>query len=135
MLLYIKSNYDNSGAIFNLDNFVMINVWREEIHGFNNDDTKYIIVKCKSEEEAEKVLAKIYLNMTYGSGNMILNLDEFREEETETAKTRKALKNNKSCVGCLYLDTDACYQWDNDGIRCEHYITGKEAEKDVNKEK
>lgn len=136
MLLYIKGDDFRYGAIFNLDNFVRINVSDDEIHGFNNNDTKYTFVKCRSEEEAEKVLAKIYLNMTYGSGNMILNLDEFREEETETAKTRKALKNNnKSCVGCLYLDTDACYQWDNDGTRCEHYITGKEAEKDVNKEK
>lgn len=89
MLLYVKSDYDNSGAIFNLDNLVMINVWREEIHGFNNDDTKYIIVKCKSEEEAEKVLAKIYLNMTYGSGNMILNLDEFREEAKKDVNEEK----------------------------------------------
>lgn len=89
MLLYVKSDYDNSGAIFNLDNLVMINVWREEIHGFNNDDTTYIIVKCKSEEEAEKVLAKIYLNMTYGSGNMILNLDEFREEVKKDVNEEK----------------------------------------------
>lgn len=83
MLLFVKNDYDSSGVIFNLDNFTMLNVWMDEIHGFNNEDTKYIIAKCKSEEEAEKLLAKIYLNMTYGSGNMILNLREFREEEAK----------------------------------------------------
>lgn len=133
MLLYIQPDFDNYGVIFNLDKFSMINVYKNEIHAFNDIDVKYSIVKCKSEEEAEKVLAKIYTNMTYGSGNMILNLEDFRKElrETETAKTRKTLK----CGTCIYVDTDGCKEWDNDGTGCDAHITEEEAKKDVNEEK
>lgn len=133
MLLYIKPSIDNFGGIFNLDNFSLINVKENEIHVFSNTNVDFSIVECKSEEEAEKVLAKIYTNMTYGSGNMILNLEDFRKEliETETARTRKALK----CGTCIYVDTDGCKEWDNDGTGCDAHITEEEAKKDVNEEK
>lgn len=131
MLLYNKKD----GTIFNLDNFTMIFMFKNKVQAYNDFDVKYIICECESEDEAEKVLAKIYTHMTYGSGNMILDLEEFRKEETETAKTRKALRNTKSCGGCIYQDTDGCYQWGNDGTRCKHYITEEEAIKDVNEEK
>lgn len=134
MLLYVKADYSNSGAgvIFNLDKFSMINVYEDKILAFNDIDVKYSIVKCKSEEEAEKVLAKIYTNMTYGSGNMILDLEEFRK--IETAKTRKALRNNK-CNTCIYVDTDGCKEWDNDGTGCDAHITEEEARKNASEEK
>lgn len=132
MLLYNKED----GAIFNLDNFTMLLMNKNEVQAYNDYDVKYIICKCESEKEAEKVLAKIYTHMTYRSGNMILDLEDFRRElkETETAKTRKALRNNM-CNTCIYVDTDGCKEWDNDGTGCDAHITEEEAMKDGNEEK
>lgn len=136
MLLYNSK----SAEIFNLDNAVYIATecydLEDELYRIilkDSNANKYQIVECESGEEAQKVLAKIYLNMTYGSGNMILNLEDFRKElrETETAKTRKALK----CGTCIYVDTDGCKEWDNDGTGCDAHITEEEAKKDVNEEK
>ena len=133
MLLYLKEK----NMIINLDQIRSIFVYEDcgcfEIIVVGTYGEINCICECENEEEAQKVLAKIYINMTYGSGNMILDLEDFRKElrETETAKTRKALK----CGTCIYVDTDGCKEWDNDGTGCDVYITKEEAKKDVNEEK
>lgn len=89
--------YNNKSAeIFNLDNAVYIatecydledDLYRIILKDSNNN--KYQIVECESGEEAQKVLAKIYTHMTYGSGNMILDMEEFRKEDVKDVNEEK----------------------------------------------
>lgn len=131
MLLYIKED----GDIFNLDN--MTRIYPDE-YFIRYDDNRIkgnTMVVCDDSDQAFKIVEWIYHRMTLGNGNAILDLEEFRKEETETAKTRKALNKKKSCATCLYLDTDGCKQWYNTGTGCDAHITIEEAMKDVNEEK
>lgn len=128
MLLFNKKD----GDIYNLDN--MSRIYPEENYIRYNDNKYYhtVMVVCDDSDQAVKVVEWIYQRMTFGNGNVILDLEDFRNElrETETAKTRKALK----CGTCIYVDTDGCKEWDNDGTGCDAHITEEEAKKDVNEE-
>lgn len=92
MLIYICSDgyYHN---IMNLDYMVKLMAYKNEINMCGLDGQTYLILKCESEEEANKIIKKIYFNMTHNIKSMILDLEEFRKEETETARTRKASEN------------------------------------------
>lgn len=129
MLLFNKKD----GDIFNLDNIVRIYPDGNQVRFCDNRTYGDIMVVCDDSNQAINVVEKIYHRMTYGSGNMILDLEEFRKKETETAKTRRILRNN--CNTCIYVDTDGCKEWDNDGTGCYAHITEEEALQDVNKEK
>ena len=123
MLLYIK--VDNK--IINLDNVVMIGKANESFMYNSKDilaysiDRNFHICRCDSEDMANKIINDIYTKMTYGSGNMILDLENYRNH----------------CIDCIKYKTDACTIWENldpqDTI-CIDFLGGED-EEDVNEEK
>lgn len=108
MLFYNKE--DNK--ILNLDNVVRIGIGGNllifnpnDIVAWGIDGNQHLICKCKNAEEASKIINNIYTKMTYASGNMILDLEEFREPEkniyeetdsikTETGRTREEIRED-----------------------------------------
>ena len=75
MLIYVKQD----GDIYNLDN--MVRIYPEDNYvRFNmvSGDSSVMVI-CKSEEQAKNVVSYIYLRMTLGNGNVVLDLDDFEE--------------------------------------------------------
>lgn len=101
MLIYICSDgyYHN---IMNLDYMVKLMAYKNEINMCGLDGQTYLILKCESEEEANKIIKKIYFNMTHNIKSMILDLEEFRKEETETTRIRKA---GEDCISKADIKT------------------------------
>ena len=123
MLLYIKD--DNK--IINLDNVVMIKKSSENLMFTNKDilayapDRNFHICRCDSEEMANKIINDIYTKMTYGSENMIIDIEDYRDH----------------CEDCIKFKTDACAMGTNmdpKDTTCISFL-GEEAEEDVNEEK
>lgn len=80
MLLYVKEkdmiiNLDQIRSIFTYDDD---DIW---IHAVSTNGEIILICECENKEEASKIINDIYTKMTYGSGNMILDLEDYREED------------------------------------------------------
>lgn len=72
------------GDIFNLDNIVRI--WADDKGDISCADcvgNRRTMIEIADKDLAKKVVKKIYEKMTYGSGNMIIDLEEFKEEADE----------------------------------------------------
>lgn len=90
MLLYDKS----CGDIIILDNFIKIFVDdnSETIMGITITGEIFIILDCDNEEMAFKIVKDIYTKMTYGSENMIIDIEDYRIH----------------CEDCIKFKNDAC---------------------------
>lgn len=80
MLLYIKQD----GDIFNLNNFVRIypsHYPSGEVRGKTISGQDFLIKSCDNYDMAEKIVYDIYTKMTYGNENMILDLEDYQEED------------------------------------------------------
>lgn len=81
MLIFCKND-----LICNLDQAqtIFIDDSQEEGYFINVDfgTASYIIAGDKDRKLMEKVMTDIYMHMTYGSGNYILDLKQFKEERT-----------------------------------------------------
>lgn len=104
MLLYVKEK----DIILNLDNVVMIRTGgnilvfdSNDIVALGTDGSQILICSCENEEEASKIINDIYKKMTYGSENMILDLEDYRKHY------------RKHCIDCIKYKTDACTIWEN----------------------
>lgn len=88
MLLYDKIY----GDIYNLDNMVRIFPDGRYISARYTSGDKIHIISCDNEEMAFKIVKDIYTKMTYGSENMIIDIEDYREH----------------CEHCIKFKTDAC---------------------------
>lgn len=85
MLLYLKQD----GDIFNLDNLIRIYPYGDEVRGKDISGNNVIITSCDNDNMAEKIVYDLYKKMTYGNENMILDLEEYREEAKKDVNEEK----------------------------------------------
>lgn len=89
MLLFNKED----GDIFNLDNITRIYPDDYYIRYNDNRSNNNIMVICDDSEQAFKVIEWIYHRMTFGNGNVTLDLEEFREPEKSIWEETEAMKD------------------------------------------
>lgn len=84
MLIFNKNDY----VIYNLDRMDQMYISRTDkdqyvIRIILNNDVFNTLCVDNSKELMQKVMCDIYIHMTYGSGNYILDLNEFKERINE----------------------------------------------------
>lgn len=73
MLLFNKED----GDLFNLDKFIRIFADEEKVRGYTVEGRVMTIAICDSDAIPPAIIEDIYKKMTYGSENMILDLEEY----------------------------------------------------------
>lgn len=87
MLIFNKKNHN----IYNLDKANTISISTDRFNSNKNyyciimetETSTYTICEDADKKILEKVMTDIYIHMTYGSGNYILDLNEFKERINE----------------------------------------------------
>lgn len=85
MLLYNKQDCD----IYNLDNMIRIYPDDKCIRAYTTSGNIITIVCCESDAIPLAIIEDIYKKMTYGNENMIIDLEDYREEVEEDVNEEK----------------------------------------------
>ena len=73
MLLYNKTDCD----IYNLDNMIRIYPYGTDLKAYTTSGNVITIACCDSDAIPPAIIEDIYKKMTYGSENMILDLEDY----------------------------------------------------------